>query len=102
MEKSEQKIRYKETPRDEEFKIGLQRRLNRAIGQLGGVKAMIDDNRYCGDVLLQLAAAEKAVHRVSELLLENHMHTCVAEQLRNGNDEIVDEAMDLIRKFGGR
>ncbi len=102
MENTECTCKYKHTPRDDEFKAGLQRRLNRAIGQLGGVKAMIDDNRYCGDVLLQLAAAEKAVHRVSELILENHMHTCVVEEVRSGNDEIVDEAMDLIRKFGGR
>ena len=94
--------RHKETPRDDEFQADLQKRLNRAIGQLGGVKAMLDDNRYCGDVLVQLAAAEKAVHRVSELVLENHLHTCVVEQVRRGNDDVVDEAMDLIRKFGSR
>ena len=94
--------RHKETPRDVEFQASLQKRLNRAIGQLGGVKAMLDDNRYCGDVLVQLAAAEKAVHRVSELVLENHLHTCVVEQVRRGNDDVVDEAMDLIRKFGSR
>ena len=94
--------RHKSTPRDDEFKASLQRRLNRAIGQLGGVKAMLDDNRYCGDVLLQLAAAEKAIHRVGELVLENHLHTCVVEGVREGNDEVVDEAMDLIRKFGSR
>ena len=94
--------RHKSTPRDEEFKANLQQRLNRAIGQLGGVKAMLDDNRYCGDVLMQLAAAEKAVHRVSELVLENHLHTCVVEQVRQGNEDVVDEAMDLIRKFGSR
>jgi DNA-binding FrmR family transcriptional regulator len=63
---------------------------------------MLDENRYCGDVLLQLAAAEKAIHRVSELVLEIHLHTCVVEQVREGNDEVVDEAMDLIRKFGSR
>ena len=94
--------RHKNTPRDEAFQANLQKRLNRAIGQLGGVKAMIDDNRYCGDVLVQLAAAERAVHRVSELLLENHLHTCVVEQVRDGNDEVIDEAMDLIRRFGSR
>ena len=94
--------RHKDTPRDAEFQASLHRRLNRAIGQLGGVKAMLDDNRYCGDVLMQLAAAEKAVHRVSELVLENHLHTCVVEQVRQGNEEVVDEAMDLIRKFGSR
>ena len=102
MEKSECTCRYKATPRDEEFQANLQNRLSRAIGQLKGVKAMLDDNRYCGDVLMQLAAAEKAVHRVSELILENHLHTCVVEQVRQGNDEVVDEAMDLIRKFGSR
>ena len=94
--------RHKNTPRDAELQANLQRRLNRAIGQLGGVKAMIEDNRYCGDVLLQLAAAEKAVHRVSELILENHLNTCVVEQVRAGNNDVVDEAMDLIRKFGSR
>lgn len=94
--------RQKGTPRGAEFQADLQRRLNRAIGQLNGVKAMIDDNRYCADVLTQLAAAESAVHRVSELILRNHMQTCVVEQVRAGNDEVIDEAMDLIHRFGGR
>ena len=102
MTQEECACRHKATPRDDEFQASLKRRLNRAIGQLGGVKAMLDDNRYCGDVLVQLAAAEKAVHRVSELVLENHLHTCVVEQVRSGNDAVVDEAMDLIRKFGSR
>ena len=77
----------------------MQRRLNRAIGQLNGVKAMIDDNRYCGDVLTQLAAAESAVRRVSEMVLQEHMETCVVQEIRDGNDEVVDEAMGLIRRF---
>lgn len=92
----------KHTPRSEQLKADVTRRLNRAIGQLNGVKAMLDDNRYCGDVLTQLAAAESAVHRVSEMILRNHMQTCVVEQIRAGHDEIVDEAMDLIHRFGGR
>ena len=50
---------HKATPRSEELQCNLQKRLNRAIGQLNGVKAMIDDNRYCGDVLTQLAADSK-------------------------------------------
>ena len=102
MEHVECSCRHKATPRDEAFQENIQKRLSRAIGQLGGIKSMIDDNRYCGDVLQQLAAAERAVHRVSELILENHLHTCVVEQVREGNEEIVDEAMDLIRKFGSR
>lgn len=102
MSAHECKCRHKATQRDAEFQTALQKRLNRAIGQLGGVKTMLDDNRYCGDVLIQLAAAEKAVHRVSELVLENHLHTCVVEQVREGNEDVIDEAMDLIRKFGSR
>ena len=94
--------RHKATPRETDFQVDLQKRLNRAIGQLNGVKAMIDDNRYCGDVLTQLAAAESAIHRVSEMVLTNHMHTCVVEQIREGNEDIVDEAMELIHRFGGR
>ncbi len=94
--------RHKNTPREDNFQADLQKRLNRAIGQLNGVKNMIDDNRYCGDVLTQLAAAESAIHRVSEMVLHNHMQTCVVEQIRQGNDEIVEEAMDLIHKFGGK
>lgn len=94
--------KHKATPREEEFQADLQRRLNRAIGQLNGVKAMLDDNRYCGDVLTQLAAAESAVHRVSEMILRNHMQTCVVEQIRAGHDEVIDEAMGLIHRFGGR
>lgn len=91
--------RHKETERAEKFQADIQRRLNRVIGQLNGVKSMIDDNRYCGDVLVQLAAAESAVHRVSEMVLQDHMETCVVEQIREGNVEVVDEAMKLIRKF---
>lgn len=91
--------RHKHTPRSEALQADVQKRLNRAIGQLNGVKTMIDDNRYCGDVLTQLAAAESAVRRVSELLLEEHMRTCVVEEVRGGNDEVIDEVMGLMRRF---
>lgn len=91
--------RYKDKPRSEELQADVQRRLNRAIGQLNGVKTMIDDNRYCGDVLTQLAAAESAIRRVSEMVLQEHMETCVVQEIRDGKDEVVDEAMALIRRF---
>ena len=77
----------------------LQKRLNRVIGQLNGVKSMIDDNRYCGDVLTQLAAAESAVHSVSAIMLRNHLETCVVEQIERGNTEVIDEVMQLLKKF---
>ena len=78
----------------------MQKRLNRAIGQLNGVKAMIDENRYCGDVLTQLAAAESAIRRVRELLLKEHMETCVVEEVQAGNTEVIDEVLKLMRNFG--
>ena len=91
--------RHKDKPRSDKLQADVQRRLNRAIVQLNGVKAMIDDNRYCGDVLVQLSAAEKAVRRVSELLLREHLETCVVDEIRAGNDEAVDELAELLRRF---
>ena len=91
--------RHKETERTDDLQPDLTKRLNRAIGQLNGVKDMIADNRYCGDVLVQLAAAKSAVHRIAEIVLQDHMETCVVEQVRAGNVEVVDEAMRLIKKF---
>ncbi len=60
---------------------------------------MLDDNRYCGDVLVQLSAAESAVRSVAAIVLQNHLETCVVEQIQRGNVEVVDEAMQLIKKF---
>lgn len=91
--------RHKATPRSEELQCDVQKRLNRVIGQLNGVKAMIDDNRYCGDVLIQLSAAQSAIRRVSEMILREHLETCVVEEIRAGNDEVVGEVVDLIRRF---
>ena len=91
--------RYKETERSTQFQAELHKRLNRAIGQLNGVNAMIDENRYCGDVLVQLAAVQSAVRTVSELLLRDHLETCVSDRIRRGDDTAVDEAMELIKRF---
>lgn len=91
--------RHKETPRSAELQADVQKRLNRIIGQLGGVKAMIDDNRYCGDVLIQLAAIDAAVKSVSRLVLQNHLETCVVVQIQRGNTEVVDEVMGLFKRL---
>lgn len=91
--------RYKKAERSEALQKDVRIRLNRAIGQLNAVKDMLDDNRYCGDVLTQLAAAEKAVRRVSEIILREHLETCVVEEIRAGNDEVIPEVMSLIKNF---
>ena len=89
----------KATPRSQDFQKDLQKRLNKAIGQLNGIKKMLDNNRYCGDVLIQLSAAQKAIHGISSMILQNHLETCVVEQVRAGNDEIISEVMALVKKF---
>ena len=91
--------RHKDTERSEAFQADIQKRLNRAIGQLNGVKAMIEDNRYCGDVLVQVSAVESAVRAFGYLVLEDHMNTCVAEKIRAGDENIVSETVELIKKL---
>ncbi len=91
--------RHKNTPRTHEFQQDINTRLNRAIGQLNGIKGMVEDNRYCGDVLIQLAAVESAVRSVSLMLLQDHLETCMLEEIRQGNDELIEEFVQLIKRF---
>lgn len=90
---------HKQTPRDAKVQKQLQNRINRIIGQLGGIKNMIDDNRYCGDILVQIGAVESALQSLGYIVLQNHMQTCVAEEVKNGNEEILTEAVELIKKI---
>lgn len=89
----------KHTPRSEELKRDVTRRVNRAVGQLNGIKAMVEDDRYCGDVLTQLAAVEKAVASISRIVMRDHLETCVTERIQAGDPEVIDEVMDLLKKF---
>lgn len=91
--------RYKHTPRSEEAKKKLTNRLNRVIGQLGGIKKMIEEDRYCGDILMQVAAVESALQALGYVMLQDHMETCVVEEIQNGNTAIVDEAIELVKKL---
>lgn len=92
---------HKETPRSEQAQHQLQNRLNRMIGQLGGIKKMLDENRYCGDILTQIAAVESAMKSFGYIILKDHMQTCVASEIKNDNLEIIDETLDLIKKLKG-
>ena len=91
--------RYKHTPRSEEAKKKLTNRLNRVIGQLGGIKRMVEEDRYCGDILMQVAAVESALQALGYVMLQDHMETCVVEEIQNGNTAIVDEAIELVKKL---
>ena len=91
--------RYKATPRGEAEVKDLKIRLNRIIGQLSGISKMLDDNRYCGDILTQIAASESALQQVGYILLKSHMETCVKEDVKNGKDNSIEEAIELMRKL---
>lgn len=91
--------RHKHTPRSEKELRQLQNRLNRMMGQLGGIAKMLEENRYCGDILTQVAAVESALQNFGYLVLKEHMETCVVENIRAGNTQIVDEAVELMKKL---
>ena len=90
---------HKATPRSNELKSGVSRRINRAIGQLNGIKTMIDEDRYCGDVLIQLAAVESAVKAISREVMQDHLESCVVDRIQSGDTEVIDEVMDLFKRF---
>ena len=85
--------------RSEEEKKILITRMNRLIGQMNGVKKMIEEDRYCDDILIQLSAIDKSVKSIANLLLDKHMHSCLIENIQEGNLEVVDEIVDLFRRF---
>lgn len=89
----------KQTPRSEELKHDVTCRINRAVGQLNGIKTMVNEDRYCGDVLTQLAAVESAVKAISREVMQDHLETCVVERVQAGDTEAVDEVMQLLKKF---
>ena len=86
----------KATPRSEKQ---LQNRLSRMAGQLNGISRMLEENRYCGDILTQVAAVESALQAFGYAILKEHMETCVVEEIRKGNTAIVEEAVDLVKKM---
>lgn len=91
--------RCKNTPRSAAQQKQLQNRINRIIGQLNGIKSMIDSNRYCGDILIQIGAAQSALQSLGYIVFQDHMQTCVAEEVRKGNEDILAEAVELMKKL---
>lgn len=91
--------RHKNTPRDEREQKKLNSRLNRIIGQLKGIQNMIDDNRYCGDILIQIGAVESALQGLGYQILQEHMETCVTEEVKQGNTAIMAEAVELMKRL---
>lgn len=89
----------KATPRSEKERKQLQNRLSRMTGQLNGISRMLEENRYCGDILTQVAAVESALQAFGYAILKEHMETCVVEEIQKGNTAIVEEAVELVKKL---
>ena len=82
----------------EEYK-NLIHRLNRIEGQIRGIRGMVEKNAYCTDILVQVAAVSAALNAFNKELLANHIKTCVAQDIRNGKDETIDELVATLQKL---
>ena len=86
--------------RTEKEEKDLLNRLSRIEGQVRGIRAMVQDERYCPDILVQVSAVQSALNGFCKVLLSNHIKTCVVEDIRNGNEETaVAELCETIKKM---
>ena len=74
-------------------------RLGRIEGQIRGIRRMVEKDTYCPDILIQCSAAHAALNSFSRVLLENHIRTCVTDDIKNGNEETVDELIRTLKKL---
>ena len=82
----------------EEYKK-LINRLSRIEGQIRGIRGMVEKDAYCPDILTQVAAASSALNSFSKVLLASHIKTCVAQDIRAGKDETIDELLTTLQKL---
>lgn len=82
----------------EEYR-SLCNRLSRIEGQIRGLRGMLDRGAYCPDILAQAAAANAALNAFSRELLSRHIRSCVVNDVRAGNDEVIDELLDTLQKM---
>ena len=89
----------KHKERDEKEFKDLMNRLKRIEGQVRGLEGMLENNAYCTDILMQVSAVTCALNSFNRVLLSNHMKTCVAEGIRNGDDTVIDELVLTFQKL---
>lgn len=95
MEQEIIRIKHRE---DKEFK-DLINRLNRIEGQVRGVKGMLEKEVYCVDILTQVSAIQSALNSFNRVLLSNHIKTCVVEDIKNGDEKVIDELLNTLQKL---
>jgi DNA-binding FrmR family transcriptional regulator len=86
-------------PRTVEEKQDLSRRLKIIAGQINGLQQMVEDDRSCNDILLQVASVSSALRSFGNELLKSHMKSCMVEDIMNGKIEVIDEVIDLFGKI---
>lgn len=89
----------KHTRRTDEQKKALLNRLKRIEGQVRGLQTQIEQDAYCNDILTQSAAVASAINAFNKELLANHIRTCVARDLRAGQDEVIDELAETVQRL---
>ena len=90
---------HKTKERSEKEYKDMINRLNRIEGQIRGIRGMVENEAYCPDILVQSAAVTAAMNAFNRELLANHIRTCVADDIRAGNDEVVDELLKTLQKL---
>ena len=90
---------HKTKSRDEKEYKDLHNRLSRIEGQIRGIRGMVERDAYCTDILTQVAAANAALNSFTKVLLANHIRTCVAQDIREGRDETIDELVDTLQRL---
>ena len=90
---------HKTKVREPEEIKSLLNRLSRIEGQIRGIRGMVEKDAYCPDILTQASAAAAALNAFGKALLTEHIRTCVAEDLREGNDATLDELMNTLQKW---
>jgi CsoR family transcriptional regulator, copper-sensing transcriptional repressor len=89
----------KHKDRDDKELKDLMNRLKRIEGQVRGVEGMLEAGAYCTDILTQVSAITSALNSFNKVLLANHVRTCVAENIRKGNDDVIDELVSTLQKL---
>lgn len=87
----------KKTKRNSEEKKQLLSRINKINGQLDGIKKMIEEDKYCNDILIQIVAAEKSLKSLANLMFENHVYRCISDDIKD--EEVIDELTSLFKRF---
>lgn len=84
-------------------KASVLKRLNYIEGHLGGIRKMVEEDKYCVDILRQTYAVRKAIEKLEAMVLEDHLHGCVPEGIREGREnEVVEELVQLYNLAGNR